>query len=816
MASRKQLAQLDILAVINLNDPGSGFVGFSAKMDGLYQKIGATADTRLLTAVDIGVNVAAYNHSHPYLLLSGGVMSNTNVVTNLNADLLDGQHGSYYATAVHNHSGVYQPLDADLTAIAALAGTSGLLKKTAADTWALDTTTYVSGTPWTGMGYVTGTPWTSMGYLTSQTSHADVLVDGDFTSQGIMLRGATSGVYSILSDNSANWNTAFGWGNHAGLYSLTSHTHSGYQSTLSGTGLVKSTAGVISYDTNTYVTGTPWTGMGYLTGITKPMVEAVLTGVISTHSHDLSGYSLTSHNHLGVYQPLDADLTAIAALAGTSGLLKKTAADTWTLDTTTYVSGTPWTGMGYVTGTPWTSMGYLTSQTSHADVLVDGDFTSQGIMLRGASSGVYTILSDNSSNWNTAFGWGNHAGLYSLTSHTHSGYQATLSGTGLVKSTAGVISYDTNTYVTGTPWTGMGYLTSLPSHSIGTHSDTFLSGLSNGQILLYWSGYWSNKTLVDSGIQAAITTGTNQQYLRGDLTLGTFSHTIQSHSDVYIPVSLDGSYSGRSLYWTGSNWGIGTPWTSAGYLTSITKAQVEAVLTGTISSHTHSYEPTLGNPGTSGYVLSSTSAGVRSWVAMGGVYTLPLAGSAVRGGIQINGTTPAAGCLPVSLYNESPYVSMTKAVVEYVLTGLITTHTHSYAPINGSSSNAFATAALTVTGTINASSTITGSEVYRGSSRALKNNITDFNIDALGFLCNVDIKRYNLKSNGSFGIGFIAEDTHPWLSGIDQKSHNFGNHLGLLTKAIQQEDEKVVAMKMEIMDLKARIKELEIARSNGR
>ena len=37
-----------------------------------------------------------------------------------------------------------------------------------------------------------------------------------------------------------------------------------------------------------------------------------------------------------VYQPLDGDLTAIAALAGTSGLLKKTAANTYELDTTTY------------------------------------------------------------------------------------------------------------------------------------------------------------------------------------------------------------------------------------------------------------------------------------------------------------------------------------------------------------------------------------------------------------------------------------------------------------------------------------------------
>jgi hypothetical protein len=37
-------------------------------------------------------------------------------------------------------------------------------------------------------------------------------------------------------------------------------------------------------------------------------------------------------------QAYDADLSAIAALTGTSGLLKKTAANTWTLDTTTYAT----------------------------------------------------------------------------------------------------------------------------------------------------------------------------------------------------------------------------------------------------------------------------------------------------------------------------------------------------------------------------------------------------------------------------------------------------------------------------------------------
>lgn len=52
-----------------------------------------------------------------------------------------------------------------------------------------------------------------------------------------------------------------------------------------------------------------------------------------TNPTTLSGYGITDA------QPLDADLTAIAGLVGTSGLLKKTAANTWALDTNTYLTG---------------------------------------------------------------------------------------------------------------------------------------------------------------------------------------------------------------------------------------------------------------------------------------------------------------------------------------------------------------------------------------------------------------------------------------------------------------------------------------------
>lgn len=47
------------------------------------------------------------------------------------------------------------------------------------------------------------------GVAAFETSHADVLIDGDFLSEGLMRRGATAGVYTIVTDNSTNWNTAY-------------------------------------------------------------------------------------------------------------------------------------------------------------------------------------------------------------------------------------------------------------------------------------------------------------------------------------------------------------------------------------------------------------------------------------------------------------------------------------------------------------------------------------------------------------------------------------------------------------------------------
>ncbi len=85
---------------------------------------------------------------------------------------------------------------------------------------------------------------------------------------------------------------------------------------------------------------------GYLTGITSFQVTNAL-GFTPYNSSNPNGYitSTALNNYLTInsaattYQPLDDDLTSIAGLVGTSGLLKKTATNTWVLDTSTYLTG---------------------------------------------------------------------------------------------------------------------------------------------------------------------------------------------------------------------------------------------------------------------------------------------------------------------------------------------------------------------------------------------------------------------------------------------------------------------------------------------
>ena len=100
----------------------------------------------------------------------------------------------------------------------------------------------------------------------------------------------------------------------------------------SNTGTVTSVS--MTVPTGLTVTGSPVTTAGTL-ALSLTSGYSIPTTAKQTNWETAYGWG----NHAGLYQPLDADLTSIAGLTGTSGLLKKTAANTWSLDTSTYLTG---------------------------------------------------------------------------------------------------------------------------------------------------------------------------------------------------------------------------------------------------------------------------------------------------------------------------------------------------------------------------------------------------------------------------------------------------------------------------------------------
>jgi hypothetical protein len=72
------------------------------------------------------------------------------------------------------------------------------------------------------------------------------------------------------------------------------------------------------------------------------------SGTVVTLGGDLSAY-LTTSAAASTYQPIDADLTAIAALTGSNGFLKTNGSGTWSVDTTAYLALTGGTLSGNLT-----------------------------------------------------------------------------------------------------------------------------------------------------------------------------------------------------------------------------------------------------------------------------------------------------------------------------------------------------------------------------------------------------------------------------------------------------------------------------------
>ena len=309
-----------------------------------------------------------------------------------------------FSLDTHNHNTLYQPLDADLTAIAGITATAGLLKKTAENTWTLDTNTYITGNQTiTLSGDVSGSGTTSIEVIVADDSHShsDTTISSLDASK---LTGTVSGDRGITSGSILSSFVGYnGTTSTAGQFDGGTATPTG-TNRLNYGGYFYPTALNLVGTSDTATTATHYfveTGTdGYIRPKTLANVkdEIVVASELLTKIKTVDGsgsdldadrldgqhgsyYATAIHDHTGTYQPVDADLTAIAALSGTSGFLKKTAADTWILEsilglTTTYSGtlSTSWSGSQAPFSQAVTVMGIASTDEPILDVVMSGTY----------------------------------------------------------------------------------------------------------------------------------------------------------------------------------------------------------------------------------------------------------------------------------------------------------------------------------------------------------------------------------------------------------------------------------------------------------
>ena len=172
-----------------------------------------------------------------------------------------------------------------------------------------------------------------------------------------------------------------------GAGTVTSVTGTGTVSGLTLTGSITTSGSLTLGGTLALTSGNVTTALGF-----TPYNATNPAGYITASS--LSPY-LTSATAATTYQPLDGDLTAIAALAGTVGLIRKTAADTYSLDTATYLtgitSGQVTTALGYTPYNATNPAGYTANTGTVTSV---GLIAGTGVSVSGGpitSSGSITV-----------------------------------------------------------------------------------------------------------------------------------------------------------------------------------------------------------------------------------------------------------------------------------------------------------------------------------------------------------------------------------------------------------------------------------------
>ena len=219
-------------------------------------------------------------------------------------------------------SGDYQPLDADLTAIAGLADSSGFLKKVdATPTWIIDNTTYLT------------------------MSSADARYQALSGRKDSITTNSTAWYYSVTAVNAglATKMSSTGGTMTGDLTLQYSYPSLIFNDTSSGgvyRFMVDGGQFYLKYGTTTLTTLITSNSSGAIT-FASNISAGTITGTSIVKSGGTAAQFLKANGSVDstAYQPLDADLTAIAALADSSGLLRKVdATPSWAIDAAEYMT----------------------------------------------------------------------------------------------------------------------------------------------------------------------------------------------------------------------------------------------------------------------------------------------------------------------------------------------------------------------------------------------------------------------------------------------------------------------------------------------
>jgi hypothetical protein len=284
---------------------------------------------------------------------------------------------------------------------------------------------------------------------------------------------------------------------------------------------------------------------GRITGVGTAVTITPAWSSIASKPTTLSGFGitdgLTTTSAASTYQPLDADLTAIAGLVGTTGFLKKTAANTWELDTSTYLT-TSAAASTYQTQSGMSS--YLTTSAAAAAYqALDADLTA----IAGLSGTSGFLKKDAANTWSL------DTATYLTTASAASTYQ-TQSGMSSYLTTASASSTYQTILVSGTS------IKTINGQSLLGSGDIVISGGGGGggeiDSAIFINGYaeetYSPGTLT-TPITISLTNGSIQMFRVAATAVINFP-TPAGHQGKSVTLIIKIASASVILTWTNVTW----------------------------------------------------------------------------------------------------------------------------------------------------------------------------------------------------------------------------------------------------------------------